>query len=727
MSLSKILFFLSFFLCFSVNAAVNKPFPQQLNFPGCIKPAVQQSELNDVVTSLYDTYKSSFMKSASGRWYVEAEGEGPDGGSAATISEAHGYAMIIVTLMAGYDANAQTIFDGMNTLRKEHESSYETGLMSWIVYDPSDPNDYVSTAATDGDLDMAYALLLAYDQWGDASYLSDAQELINNIKESEMSTSTYRTMLGDWDYDDYSTRPSDWMPGHFRSFATATNDNFWNTAAQTVYTMLGQLQDGSTGLVSDFATGSPCEPDPYAGGTGEDNADNYSYNACRVPWRIALDYAHNGVSSAKTDLDKLYTWLRSETGNQAGNIMAGYNLDGDAIVGYNDIIFTAPFGAGAITNTSNQTLLNSIWSEMKNTGLQDAYATALNLLSALLISGNWWAPGSEGNGTTTYFVLINNGSGSGNYEKGDNVTIVASEAPAGFEFDYWSGDITGLINENDSVATFSMPAKNLTFTANYKAGDNVELGPDLVIEAGWKALEGDLGSSASVDTSKVGSDNLVSGTISLTGNDSDDDCWGSIIAYADGDFTSFYRLSITYKSDETIRVTLEDPDLSKFGVAYGYDLPSTGGSYSTVLIELAQFEQPEWAESENLDAPLDLKKINGISIEAVNKPATTNISITKLRADGLILAPNSIQLTMGSSLMNSVLVKGNQIQFSGLLGTNAKLKLFDLRGRVLFSQKVNLVKGKANVTLPTEIQSGKMGLLSVETNRKRSTYKMIFK
>ena len=116
MSLNKIFISLLLLLTTITMAATpQRPFPQEMDFPGCIKPNnVTQTSMNGSITSLYDDYKSWFLKSyGSNQYYIEASGEGPGGSSSLTISEAHGYGMIILALMAGYDTDAQTEFDGM--------------------------------------------------------------------------------------------------------------------------------------------------------------------------------------------------------------------------------------------------------------------------------------------------------------------------------------------------------------------------------------------------------------------------------------------------------------------------------------------------------------------------------------------------------------------------------------------------------------------------------------
>ena len=68
-----------------------------------------------------------------------------------------------------------------------------------------------------------------------------------------------------------------------------------------------------------------------------------------------------------------------------------------------------------------------------------------------------------------YTVNVTNGTGSGNYNAGDNVSITAEPAPAGKEFDKWTSEpkVT-FTNETSATTSFDMPAANVTVTATYK-------------------------------------------------------------------------------------------------------------------------------------------------------------------------------------------------------------------------------------------------------------------
>lgn len=70
--------------------------------------------------------------------------------------------------------------------------------------------------------------------------------------------------------------------------------------------------------------------------------------------------------------------------------------------------------------------------------------------------------------TTSYNAYIYNGSGSGAYPAGTNVTITANAAPVGQVFDRWTGDVKYLTTTTSSSTTFKMPAAHLWITATYK-------------------------------------------------------------------------------------------------------------------------------------------------------------------------------------------------------------------------------------------------------------------
>lgn len=371
-----------------------------MSYPGCGKPAgLSQAQLNADTLAFYRYYRERYFRSSQGGtpgggWYIDRP-DSYQGGKYKTISEAHGYGMIILALMAGHDPEARTRFDGFCNFFDQHRSRTNGELMSWLV--PEDEGPLANDSATDGDMDIAYALLLAHVQWGSAGpdgvdYLGKARTLIDKGLKASNIGPGYRTLLGDWDKNGLNTRPSDWMTGHFQAFHQATGDATWLKARATAYGLIADLTRShapATGLMPDFVVGDP--PAPAPSDFLERKQDGaYFWNACRVPMRLAADFAHTGSAEARSALLKISRWLREATGGDPEAIQAGYALDGTPLSSKADAAFTAPFLAGCMADAEAWEYLAGGWPLLGRAG--GYYGDALTMLSMLLLSGNWWAP-----------------------------------------------------------------------------------------------------------------------------------------------------------------------------------------------------------------------------------------------------------------------------------------------------------------------------------------------
>jgi hypothetical protein len=75
---------------------------------------------------------------------------------------------------------------------------------------------------------------------------------------------------------------------------------------------------------------------------------------------------------------------------------------------------------------------------------------------------------TEGSGAAMYGLTVNNGAGSGSYLAGTIVNIVAEKAPAGRQFDRWSGDTAYVADVNAVSTVVTMPDADVTVAATYK-------------------------------------------------------------------------------------------------------------------------------------------------------------------------------------------------------------------------------------------------------------------
>ncbi len=402
---------LSVFILFStLNVIAQRfPFPQHTPYHTHIKPSqYSQSELDEQVTSFYDQWKEKYLINGceSNQYYVFF-----DSGNTLTVSEAMGYGMLITPIMAGYDPDAKRYFDGLYRYYKAHPSHIMPHLMAWKQITGCKDADGPDSA-TDGDIDIAFGLLLAHAQWGSngaINYFREAQLIIedimgNNASEGDINQDYYSIKLGDWVRSGHfmtGTRTSDFITDHFRAFSFAVNDTTWNKVTDKCYSLIDEMQTNyspETGLLPDFIinvndSAQPAPPNYLEG----DLDGNYSYNACRDPWRLNNDYLINGDERARDAVVKINKWLVQATGGSVNNIYAGYYLDGTKAVGWSDIAFTAPFAVGAMADTSNQEWLNLLYSRIlsSNIAYGGYYDNTLKLLAMITLSGNYWVPDSS--------------------------------------------------------------------------------------------------------------------------------------------------------------------------------------------------------------------------------------------------------------------------------------------------------------------------------------------
>jgi endo-1,4-beta-D-glucanase Y len=381
---------------------------------GAIRPTGAQGALDMAVKAQYDQWKGKYLKNDCGGYYVFTNGgAGANAETFLTVSEGHGYGMVISAMMAGADPQAQEIFDGMYLLQTKYPSINNKDLMAWGIDKGCMPVDGgKGDSATDGDLDEAYALLLADKQWGSAgkiNYLNEAKRIIAAIQKSEINPMTKLPLLGDWSMPDdptfyWITRPSDFMVDHFRAFGKATGSAAWMDTVNAIYTLVDYTQANlspMTGLIPDFIkeTNTPTPKvvpiaftnDPKY--LGEELKTDYDYNSCRVPWHLGTDYVVSNDAGVKGRLDKINAFIKGKTGGDPSKIVDGYSLLGvsPASAGANDC-FTAGFGVAAIVDKANQQWLDGIWGHLSQAAPDDYYPDTIRLIAMMVISGNWWAP-----------------------------------------------------------------------------------------------------------------------------------------------------------------------------------------------------------------------------------------------------------------------------------------------------------------------------------------------
>ena len=144
------------------------------------------------------------------------------------------------------------------------------------------------------------------------------------------------------------------------------------------------VNNAAGGLVSDW-----CQ----ASGAHSQGA-NYSYDAARTPWRIAVDYAWYGNANAKAYSKKSSDFVRVTLGGSQ-NVKDGYTQSGSVISSYHNSTFTGAFACAAMGG-DNQSHLDNSYADLR--GINDAnsyFNQSLKTLYLFLLSGNFYLPGSS--------------------------------------------------------------------------------------------------------------------------------------------------------------------------------------------------------------------------------------------------------------------------------------------------------------------------------------------
>ncbi len=401
-------------------AKPRRPFPQHVKYAeGTLLPSAPEAERDAIVIGFYQFWKERYLFTAGkGEFYVYShpeKGEIPASREESrAVSEGQGYGMLISVMMAGADPQAQTVFDGLYRHVQANPARKSRYLMAWRqIYKKGElkPVENVNdlSSATDGDLDIACALLLADRQWGskgEIDYRQEGLKRLEAILKEETDAKRRVFLLGDWvdpkEKHAGGIRPSDFLPAHLRTFSAASDDPRWKALLERYYAIFAGMVSATippTGLLPDFAVEEEENPGRYLPAPRnylEGNFDGaYFYNACRIPWRLGCDYLLHSDRRALAVLDPLNRWLREATGGKPEAIVAGYQLDGTPLGKDRSVAFLAPLAVAAMIPPESegaQEWLDALWvAVVRSNPDEDAYyGNTLKMLSLIVLSGNWW-------------------------------------------------------------------------------------------------------------------------------------------------------------------------------------------------------------------------------------------------------------------------------------------------------------------------------------------------
>jgi endo-1,4-beta-D-glucanase Y len=276
-----------------------------------------------------------------------------------TVSEGISYGMIFAVYM-----NDKATFDNLWKYKEKHNDP--RGLMHWRI----NANGTVGgmNSATDADEDIAFALVMADKQWG--GYTTIAMNELTKVAMHDFQADG--TIKGGDTYN--AVNPSYLAPAFYRVFAAYTGQTRWIQILDRSYDILGMVANATTGLVPDWSAGR--------------TAPNYTYDATRTPYRIALDACWSGDPRAISFSEKISAFFM---GVGVANIVDGYQLNGTPSGMYKNSTFIGPAGASGMPANRTQ-LVADAYARVAS----DARAASTNyydrswaLFTVLLMTGNF--------------------------------------------------------------------------------------------------------------------------------------------------------------------------------------------------------------------------------------------------------------------------------------------------------------------------------------------------
>lgn len=247
-------------------------------------------------TSIFGTYVASGMIPARIIWDTQSDAfcvidESNDNYKkrGCTVSEAIGYGMLITLF-----ANDMDAFNSLWYYNKGYRDYQGSNLMPWKVGTYSYESLVMpsnSSSATDADLDIATALILAYYSTGNQLYLNDALLVIADIWNREISPTgmIYAGDMATWKKETSAYNLSYFSPVAIKLFALVDPSHNWTSVLEKMYQYMLTVQAAGPGLFPDWSDVNGVATDPK-NGSATNTYWRFFHEAVRIPWRIAWDY-----------------------------------------------------------------------------------------------------------------------------------------------------------------------------------------------------------------------------------------------------------------------------------------------------------------------------------------------------------------------------------------------------------------------------------------------------
>ena len=360
------------------NGSPARAFPQNTNVGTCARVPTA-GNFAAAIAEAYARWKTHFVR--NNNQIVAPEQQN------AITSEAMGYGMMIAAAMGD-----KTSFDAFHGYVRS-QGGQGSGLMTW--------RNGGSGSASDGDIDIAYALLMAHLQWPgggpNGAYNTASQQMAAAILSQDLVSNVIR---GGSQFQTAPFNPSYFSPAAFRAFGSSfmtpltTNNNLVNA----------NVSANTNGIPTDWANpsnGAPSGPGSAQVTSEITDGENgaMGYDAARVPWRLGLGQCTGaGSSAALTAIVNAFA-QKYDAGASIDMMKAGwYKTNGNPHPASKDMqgSYIGPMGVGAMA-TGNAAMRDRAFRAMLDV-LESGdfnhtyFPSTVGLLTLLAMSGNFPTP-----------------------------------------------------------------------------------------------------------------------------------------------------------------------------------------------------------------------------------------------------------------------------------------------------------------------------------------------
>lgn len=278
--------------------------------------------------SAWDAYKRTYLHSDG---YVLD----PRRGDGEATSEGQGYTLLRAAWL-GDEPTFQRVFDWT-----ERHLRRPDGLYSWRWSPKRGGHVLDANTATDADQEIALALILASRAFERPVFIDRARELLKGIRrhESIQTPGGWFPAAGNWALADRVVNLSYFLPYAYPSFSRIDPEGDWDRATQTGYQLIASvLSRPGVRLIPDFITVTEggeagLLPD------GSELSGDFTSDAMRVYWRVAVDCHHHQRTNACADplgVKKLTALLARD-----GRLFTKYATDGSPLERTESVSFYA--------------------------------------------------------------------------------------------------------------------------------------------------------------------------------------------------------------------------------------------------------------------------------------------------------------------------------------------------------------------------------------------------